>query len=203
MTFALCPRLFARGSAAALTMVLALTLSGCDDNSPVAAPTSTLPAPASQPTPTVPPYETDLDLSAEEKEAVEGALVGLDGYILFTNELYRSGGKKITGVDLVTTGDSLVEVEESSTTLIKEEMGFEGEVTLKELSVTQVIIARDNRKVLVEACSPSSTYNFINSDGSIAQNKGSEESYFEFTLVELESSWKVSKQSLIGESCTT
>ena len=61
---------------------------GCADNSPVAAPTSTLPAEqpdggsADSPAEVaIPDYETDLDLDKEEKKAVEGALVAFVGYI--------------------------------------------------------------------------------------------------------------------------
>ena len=58
---------------------------GCADNSPVAAPTSTLPAEQPDAGSTddpaevaIPEYETDLDLDKEEKRAVEGALVAFD-----------------------------------------------------------------------------------------------------------------------------
>ena len=61
---------------------------GCADNSPVAAPTSTLPAEQPDAGSTdnpaevaIPDYETDLTLDKEEKKAVEGALVAFVGYI--------------------------------------------------------------------------------------------------------------------------
>ena len=68
---------------------------GCADNSPVAAPTSTLPAEQPDAGSTdepaevaIPDYETDLDLDKEEKKAVEGALVALDEYVATLNKAF-------------------------------------------------------------------------------------------------------------------
>jgi hypothetical protein len=82
----------------ALFGALALVaLAGCADSSPVAAPTSTLPEQVPSDAATaevdIPEYETELDLTAEEEEAVDGALEAFVGYIATINRVFSSGGK--------------------------------------------------------------------------------------------------------------
>ncbi|WP_193083836.1 hypothetical protein [Brevibacterium aurantiacum] len=201
-------------AATALTLTAGLSvpllLSGCEDHSPVAAPTSTLPAkdsstasPAADPQPTIPAYETDLDLSSEETEAVEGALVALDDFVAFTNALYESGGKSLKGVEKIATDESLDEVEKAAETMVDESTTMVGEVTIERITVSSIDIEQTVHQVSVQACSPSETYHFENPDNSAPAESDTSNPEFEFTIRFKEDSWKVAKQTWIREQCAS
>lgn len=192
----------------ALTSALALplVLSGCEDHSPVAAPTSTLPvsgSPAADPQPMIPAYETDLDLSPEEKEAVEGALVALDSFVTFTNRLYESGGEELDGVEKVAAGDSLNEVKQAAKTMVDQSQTMVGEVTVERRSVSKIDLDSQQHIVLIRACSPSQTYHFVTPHNTAPGHEDTSNPEFEFQLLFEESSWKVAKQTWIREECAS
>src|SRR5699024_6596171 len=108
----------------ALFTALALAvLAGCADSSPVAAPTSTLPeqpgdgATADPAEVDIPEYETELDLTAAEEEAVDGALEALDGYIATLNEALSSGGVATEDIGDYSQGEALEALREDSSAL--------------------------------------------------------------------------------------
>lgn len=201
-------------AATALTMTAALSLplvlSGCEDHSPVAAPTSTLPAEdpsdgssSADPKPTIPAYETDLDLSPEETEAVEGALVALDEFVSFTNSLYESGGKNLEGADEVAAKDSLDEVNEAAKTMVDQSKSLVGEVTIERRTISKIDLDRQKGTVLIQACSPSRTYHFVTPDRTAPAEDDTSNPEFEFMLLLRENSWKVAKQTWIREECAS
>lgn len=198
------------GIALTAALALPLVLSGCEDHSPVAAPTSTLPAkdptaasPTADPRPTIPDYETELDLSSEETEAVEGALVALDEFVSFTNSLYKSGGEELEGVNKVAAEDSLVEVNQAAKTMINESKRMVGEVTVERRMVSKIDLDSQGPTVLVRACSPSQTYHFESPSETARAKEDTSNPEFEFTLLLKEKSWKVAKQTWIREECAS
>lgn len=198
------------GIALTAALALPLVLSGCEDHSPVAAPTPTLPAKDSSPgshaadsQPTIPAYETDLDLSPEETEAVEGALGALDSFVQFTNRLYGSGGKELEGVEKVAAGDSLKEVHQAAETMVDQSQTMVGEVTVQRRSVSKVDIDGPEHTVLIRACSPSQTYHFVTPHSTAPGHEDTSNPEFEFQLLFKDSSWKVAKQTWIREECAS
>lgn len=198
------------GIALTAALALPLVLSGCEDHSPVAAPTSTLPAKdsssgsaAADPQSSIPAYETDLDLSPEETEAVEGALVALDSFVEFTNRLYESGGEELEGVDKVAAGDSLKEVNQAAKTMVDQSQTMVGEVTVERRSVSKIELDGKKHIVLIRACSPSQTYHFVTPHNTAPGQEDSSNPEFEFQLLFEESSWKVAKQTWIREECAS
>lgn len=185
----------------AAALSLPLVLSGCEDHSPVAAPTST--SPATDPQPTVPAYETDLDLSSEETKAVEGALVALDDFVTFTNALYESGGKDLKGIRKVATEESLDEVEQAAETMVKESTTMVGQVTVERISISKIDMKSDDHRVVIQACSPSQNYHFVSPDEPTPRDKDTSNPEFEFAVLLEEGSWKVAKQTWIREECAS
>ncbi|GAA1873202.1 hypothetical protein [Brevibacterium marinum] len=196
------------GIALTAALALPLVLSGCEDHSPVAAPTSTRQAKDSSGSPadaepTIPPYETDLDLNAEETEAVEGALVALDRFVEFTNRLYESGGAKIAGVETIAAGESLEEVNAAAETMLDQSQTMVGQVTVERRSVSEIDLEGQENAVSIRACSPSETYHFVTPSDTAPIREDTSNPEFEFQVLFRDSSWKVAKQTWVREECAS
>lgn len=186
----------------ALSLVAVL---GCADNSPVAAPTSTLPAQhpdgGSTDSPAevaIPDYETDLDLDKEEKKAVEGALVALDEYVTTLNEAFSSGGKKTENIDGAAKGEALETLKQDSKELKKNKKHMAGEFRIEDRVIQDVGSGTD--EVVVLTCVDNSNFAEVGAGESLP-DQGPEPLRVRF-LVELDNSdWKIESQSLWSTPC--
>ena len=136
-------------AATALTLTAALSvpllLSGCEDHSPVAAPTSTLPAkdsstasPAADPQPTIPAYKTDLDLSSEETEAVEGALVAFEGFFRTVNTAYSGDFSAAEDFPKFANGDALESIKGDVQVVSDGSYQFSGNISPDKIAIDEV-----------------------------------------------------------------
>ncbi|WP_350271152.1 hypothetical protein AAFP32_06675 [Brevibacterium sp. CBA3109] len=191
----------------ALTAALALplVLSGCEDHSPVAAPTSTLPAkdptaasPAADPQPTIPAYETELDLSPEETEAVEGALVALDGYVATLNRVFESGGSETELDDEFAAGDALKALSDDSDDLRKQGQYMAGEFRLQSRKVNK--IASDQNQISILSCVDNAAFAQVGL-GEELPDSAPEPLTVEFVAKADGEVWKVHSQNLWSEQC--
>lgn len=187
------------------TLVFPLLLSGCDDHSPVAAPTSTLPAKDSsadpsgdQSTPSVPEYKTDLDLSAEEKKAVEGALVALDGYVETLNRAFSSGGKQSEKLDEFAKGDALVALKDDSESLNEKHQYMAGEFKLQSRKINSVNASAS--QVAVLSCVNNAAFAQVDQGQDLPDSKP-QQLTVEFVAVIEDKDWKVESQDLWSEQC--
>ncbi|MGO1263691.1 MAG: hypothetical protein ACTILB_13575 [Brevibacterium aurantiacum] len=201
-------------AATALTLTAALSvpllLSGCEDHSPVAAPTSTLPAkdsatasPAADPQPTIPAYETDLNLSSEETEAVEEALVAFEGYIATINRVFSSGGTDNKDTGAFARENSLEALEKSANDLKRNDQYMAGEYDYYDVRIYAIALdPNTDRSDSVEIlyCSHDSKHAVVDIDEPLPSRKP-QSLTIKHTITRQDDSWKVSNQELWSKKC--
>ena len=178
---------------------------GCSDNSPVAAPTSTLPAQQPDGASTddaaevaIPDYETDLDLNKDEKKAVEGALVALDKYVATLNEAFSSGGQNTENLDASAKGEALETLERDSKELKKNQKHMAGEFRIEDRVVQDVGSGTD--EVVILTCVDNSNFAEVGAGESLP-DQDPEPLRVRF-LAELDNSdWKIESQNLWSTPC--
>lgn len=195
----------------ALFAVFALvTLTGCDDNSPVAAPTSTVPEPQPSSGSTddaaevaIPEYETDLDLTDKEKEAVDGALVAFQGYFHTVNEAYSGNFSAAEDFQKYATGNALESIKGDVAVIKDGSYSFSGTVAPSKLSVDNVEPQDGSDKpsrVTVHFCFDLSKWSLVPKDESQdADDNGLVT--MEHHIRKQSGSWKVSEQTLRERKC--
>lgn len=193
------------GIALTAALTLPLVLAGCEDHSPVAAPTSTLPAkdastppPSSDPPASIPQYETDLDLNPEETEAVEGALVALDGYVETLNRLFASGGSETELNEQFASGDALKALRDDSRDLRKQSQYMAGEFRLQNRTIYE--IASDRSQVSILSCVDNAAFAQVDR-GEKLPDAAPEPLTVEFVAEAAGHVWKVQSQNLWSEHC--
>ncbi|WP_210605240.1 hypothetical protein [Brevibacterium oceani] len=192
--------------AVALFAALSLaSLAGCGDNSPVAAPTSTLPeqAPDDDATDTgtevdIPDYETDLDLSPEEEEAVDGALVALDGYVTTLNETFSSGGYETDRIAKYAQGEALRSLREDSDDLRRDEQIMAGRFKIENREIQDIDLKED--RVTVLTCVDNSAFAKVAKGESLPKSAPEPLSVI-FNTQRSGEEWKVDSQDLWSEPC--
>lgn len=196
----------------ALTAVLALplVLSGCEDHSPVAAPTSTLPADEASQSPspvdaepTIPAYETDLDLSDEETEAVEGALLAFEGYIATINRVFSSGGKDSTRTDQFARDGSLKSLKSEAKSMRSEDQYMAGEYKVHDIQIESVEL--ENRgagrnAVSVLFCTRDSVWRVVD-QGDDLPSSPPRGITMQHIVTKVDGNWKVANQYLRSKEC--
>jgi hypothetical protein len=206
-------RLYRRPAQVFIAVLSALSLVsivGCADNSPVAAPTSTLPAQqpdgGSTDNPAevaIPDYETDLDLDKEEKKAVEGALVAFDDFIQAINEAYSGKSEAADDFPNFASGDALKSIQTEAKSVAADEATFEGQIEPLKVEVFEVTKLDETAKsgsVLVNFCVDTSKWTMtpagqtptLNPDGKVTM---------QHTILLDDESWKVDQQTLWERRC--
>lgn len=183
---------------------------GCADNSPVAAPTSTLPAEQPDAGSTdepaevaIPDYETDLDLDKEEKKAVEGALVAFVGYIDTINRVFSSGGKDLNDVEDYAADDSLESLRQSAKDLEKDSKYMAGEydyynVRIQDVGTSSNPSDRDSVKILF--CSNDSKHAVVDKGEPMPDQPRTSLTILQ-TANNHDGKWKISNQELWSKKC--
>ncbi|SMX85183.1 hypothetical protein BAURA86_01547 [Brevibacterium aurantiacum] len=195
----------------AAALALPLVLSGCEDHSPVAAPTSTLPAkdsstatPAADPQPTIPAYETELDLSPEETEAVEGALVAFEGYIATINRVFSSGGKDNKDTEIFASEKSLEALETSADELENSGQYMAGKYDYYDVRIHDVALEPDANRadsVIVLYCSHDSNHAVVDLEDPLPSQKPQSLTMKHTITKQEDDTWKVSNQELWSKKC--
>lgn len=198
------------GMALTAAVALPFLLSGCEDHSPVAARTSTLPAqdpstdsPGADPQPTVPAYETDLELSPEETEAVEGALVAFDGFFRSVNAAYSGNFESTAEFPKFASGDALESIKGDAQVVQDGSYRFTGTITPTKIAVARVETShnsQDMNTVSVEFCFDLREWSLRPKD----EQEAAAESDFvtmEHTITKTSDGWRVSEQSLKEKRC--
>lgn len=192
------------------TLVFPLLLSGCDDHSPVAAPTSTLPAKDSsadpsgdQSTPSVPEYKTDLDLSAEEKKAVEGALVAFDGYIATINRVFSSGGKDIDDAEKYARSGSLESLNSEAKSMVSNQQHMVGVYKAYNVQIEKIDFdhkTSGSNSVSVLFCTKDSEWSVVDF-GDPLPSSSPKGITMQHVITYKDCRWKVANQYLRSKAC--
>lgn len=198
------------GMALTAAVALPFLLSGCEDHSPVAAPTSTLPAqdpstvsPGAEPQPTVPAYETDLELSPEETEAVEGALVAFDGFLLSINKAYSGDFETIADFPQYASGEALGSIKDEATSIQSRQATFEGRISPLSVDIFEVKNSRKKSvspSVIVHFCVDTSQWTLAQAGDQATENPDGLVTMEHRILLD-EDSWTVDQQSLWERKC--
>lgn len=191
-------------------LALPLALSGCEDHSPVAAPTSTLPAeesstasPAADPQPTVPAYETDLELSSEETKAVEGALVAFEGYFRSVNSAYSGDFETAVDFPKFASGDALESIRGDVQVVENGSYQFTGKISPSKVAIDDVKITDDSKDVnmvSVNFCFDLTKWSLHPKDDADT-TPDSDFVTMDHTIEKTSDGWRVAEQSLIEKRC--
>ncbi|WP_413335487.1 hypothetical protein ACH82I_03410 [Brevibacterium sp. GP-SGM9] len=191
--------------ALALAVTLPLALTACDDHSPVAAPTSTLPAqdPADDSSgetdkPSIPEYDTELDLNDEEKEAVEGALVAFEGYIETINRVFSSGGKDDEDIDRFARDGSLDSIKSEAKRMQSSDQYMAGKYKTYDIEIEEVDSVQESVSILF--CTKDSEWQVVDEGKQLPSNspKGIT---MQHVVTFSDEEWKVANQYLRSKTC--
>ncbi|WP_101649789.1 hypothetical protein [Brevibacterium ihuae] len=192
-------------AAPAAIAVAVLVLTGCtapEEEHPLASPTSDTAAPAAEPTPA---YTTELQLSEEEKTAVDEALTGLDEYISVLNEVYRAGGEGVEKFDEVARDSVLFAAKDEVDQMQSQGVQMIGEYRLDSKVIETVDLRIDDETqipfVTVHSCIPRHEFSF--SEPAATTQPSREESFgtYRFVIAEYDDAWFVSEQELWVSEC--
>lgn len=194
----------------AAALALPLVLSGCEDHSPVAAPTSTLPAkdssaatPATDPQPTIPAYETELDLSPEETEAVEGALIAFEGFLASINGAYSGDYEKVKDFPKYSSGQALDSIINEAESIKARQTEFDGKINPTSVEIFEVSGSPEDRSspnVIVHFCVDTSQWSLTQAGAKATSNPDGFVT-MEHTILFDNGTWTVDKQSLWERKC--
>jgi type IV pilus biogenesis protein CpaD/CtpE len=194
---------------ALFTALALVALAGCADSSPVAAPTSTLPeqpgdgAAADPAEVDIPEYETELDLTAAEEEAVDGALEAFVGYIATINRVFSSGGKDTSKANIFARDGSLESINSEAEEMRASNTYMAGEYNAYDVRVESVSIDEatpERSKVSVLFCTKDSEWQVVPAGEALpsSEPRGLTMQY-EITFADAE--WKVANQHLRSKQC--
>lgn len=188
-------------TATVMAIAVAAASTACGDNSPVSVPTSTLPAQQPLPTeaaPTVPEYTTDLDLNDEEKKAVDGALLALDGYVSTLNRVFSSGGSDRKTIDQYAEGTALQTLTDDADDLQASNEVVVGKFEINQRSINEV---RGNAtEVSILTCVDNAKFKRQKEGTSLAPTTP-ELLTVEFVASSNNGVWKIGSQDLWSEQC--
>ena len=192
----------------ALFGALALVaLAGCADSSPVAAPTSTLPEQVPSDAATaevdIPEYETELDLTAEEEEAVDGALEAFEGFLRAINQTYSGHLEFADKFPTVASGEALESIQTEAESIASDNATFSGKIVPLEVEVFDVQAAGGSKEpstVSINFCVDTSQWTMTQAGKTPTRNPDGKVT-MQHTIKLKNGSWKVNQQSLWERSC--
>ncbi|WP_209325017.1 hypothetical protein [Brevibacterium renqingii] len=176
----------------------------------MAAPTSTLPQPQPSGHPTdaatdvdIPEYETDLDLTPEEEEAVDGALVAFVGYFRTVNEAYSGEFASAKKFPDFASGDALDSINGDVEVIKNGSYEFSGTVTPKKIKIDQVVAddgAAVPNNVTLQFCFDLSQWSLLPQDESPEPSE-SDLITMEHIIHKSSDGWRVNEQTLRERKC--
>jgi hypothetical protein len=157
------------------------------------------------PSPDEPKYTTDLQLSEEEKKAVDEALAVLDKYIDVTNDVFGNGGEGAEKFEDVAKDAALHIGKSEANSLRAEQRVMSGALELESIAVQEVAATPKDEApvpyVTLHACVPASTYVFGTEGSDARTGSDTRVDTFEFVVAEYEDNWYVSEQYLWNDKC--
>src|SRR5699024_1444771 len=113
-------------------------------------PTSTLPEQVPSDAATaevdIPEYETELDLTAEEEEAVDGALEAFEGFLRAINQTYSGHLEFADKFPTVASGEALESIQTEAESIASDNATFSGKIVPLEVEVFDVQAARSEER---------------------------------------------------------
>ncbi|MEV0983278.1 MULTISPECIES: hypothetical protein [unclassified Brevibacterium] len=189
----------------ALAGVAALVLSGCTsepEEHTLATPT------AATPTETEgagPEYTTDLQLSEEEKKAVEEALKVLNRYAEVSTEVFTAGGAGAEKFDEVAKDSILLSLKEEAKGLRDDKVQMVGEFGFDQVQVFEVDLDKSDSTAIplvnFHACVPVDRYSYTDQSPMSTETGNPELNTFEVIVADYDGEWFVSEQYLWAEEC--
>ncbi|GAA4283876.1 hypothetical protein GCM10022261_14070 [Brevibacterium daeguense] len=156
------------------------------------------------PSPELPKYTTDLQLSEEEKKAVDEALAVLERYIEVTNEVFGNGGEGAEQFEDVAKDATLISTQSDAADLRSKDAAMVGEFGVNEIKIHELELARSEVPVpyvSVHACVPTHEYRFTDHDDDSDSEDSDDVVTFEFIIANYDDGWFVSEQYLWAEEC--
>lgn len=192
-------------AASSAIAVAVLVLTGCtapEEEHPLASPTSDTAVPAAEPTPA---YTTELQLSEEEKTAVDEGLKQFDRYIEVSNEVFSSGGEGAEKFDAVAKDGALLSAKEEAQGLETDGVTMTGEFKADQTKVFDVDLDISDATAIpiinLHVCVPRDEYSYSDLQTSDSEASTNEFDTFEFILAEYDEEWFVSEQYLWANEC--
>lgn len=189
----------------ALVGVAALVLSGCTsepEEHTLATPT------AATPTETEgagPEYTTDLQLSEEEKKAVEHSLAALNRYVDVSNEVFGAGGEGAEKFDEVARDSRLVAAKGEAESLKSDNVQMTGKFRITESDIFEVDLDMSDDTavpfVKVHSCVPGHEFSYSDIQSTSSATPEDKFDTFEFVIAEYDGDWFVSEQYLWDSGC--
>ena len=193
------PRIGAAVSAAVL--LLSACTAGPEEHT-LATPTTATPTNTAE---AVPEYTTDLQLSEEEKKAVDEAISVLTEFVDLYNQVFKASGSKSEEFERVARDEVLFKSENEAKQFANQKIRLEGTYRLDRLGVHAVDLEIDDDTqipfVTVHACVPTNEYRF--SGGANTEPLSDKEAFstFEYVIANYDESWFVSEQYLWADEC--
>lgn len=192
-------------AAPAAIAVAVLVLTGCtapEEEHPLASPMSDTAVPAAEPTPA---YTTELQLSEEEKTAVDEALTVLHEFVDLSNDVYSSGGEGADEFEKLASDAVLFKAKQEAEQFSNDGIRMYGNYRLKDIGIHEVDLNRDDETqipfVTIHSCVPVSEYSFSGSSPSSSPASPPEFDTFGFVIADYDDSWYVSEQYLWTDGC--
>jgi hypothetical protein len=168
---------------------------------PVAAPTSTLPEQAPSDAATaeveIPEYETELDLTAEEEEAVDGALEAFEGFLRAVNHTYSGHRESADKFPTVASGEALESIQSEAESIAADNATFSGEIVPLKIEIFEVLTsgeAKDPSSVSINFCVDTSQWTMTQAGESPTTNPDGKVT-MQHTIELKNGSWKVAHRN--------
>lgn len=193
------PRIGAAVSAAVL--LLSACTAGPEEHT-LATPTTATPTDTAE---AVPEYTTDLQLSEEEKKAVDEAIPVLRRYAEVSNEVFTSGGEGAELFEEVAKDSILLSLKEEAKSLRDDNVRMVGEFGFDQIEVYEVDLDRSDATAIplvnFHACVPVDNYSYTDQAPLPTASGNPEFSTFELIVADYDGEWFVSEQYLWAEEC--
>lgn len=189
----------------ALAGVAALVLSGCTsepEEHTLATPTAVTPTETEG---AGPEYTTDLQLSEEEKKAVEEALPKLDEYIDLLNEVYSAGGAGVEKFDDVARDQVLFAAKDEVNQMKDQGVRMVGEYRLESRHIETVDLKIDDDTqipfVTIHSCIPLHEYSIVSTGSDETPDDDEQTDTYQFVVAQYDGEWFVSEHDLWDHGC--
>lgn len=195
------PRIGAAVGAAVL--LLSACTAGPEEHT-LATPTAATPTDTAE---AVPEYTTDLQLSEEEKKAVDEAIPKLDEYISLLNEVYSSGGGGIEKLDGVARDQVLFAAKDEVKQMKDQDVRMVGEYRLESRRIETVDLRVDDNTqipfVTIHSCIPLHEYSIVPNESNETPGDAEATDTYQFVIAQYDGEWFVSEHDLWDHGCAS
>ena len=193
------PRIGAAVGAAVL--LLSACTAGPEEHT-LATPTAATPTDTAE---AVPEYTTDLQLSEEEKKAVEASLMALNRYVEISNDVFTSGGVGADQFDDVAKDSRLFAAKNEAESLRSDGVRMTGEFRITKSKAFDVDLDMSDDTaipfVAIHSCVPGHEFSYSDIETDTQEPSGEKFDTFEFVIAKYDEDWFVSEQYLWDSGC--